>query len=225
MEVNNPLYKNQGIHVVASIFTVEKGVVKVLIIKRKKDPFQGEWALVSGALYNNEEVMDGLRREIFEKTGIDNIELSLCNVFSKVDRSPSMRMVAITFLGVIDAMKVNVLRKTLKTDDADWVDIRLLPHLAFDHDEIIKDAKEKLKLAIVNSDVLKTLFPNGFTIPEIQKTYEAILEQKFDRRNFRRRLLNLGLIEDTNKEIKFEGKKCAKLYRFKNQISKNKTVL
>ena len=83
---------------------------------------------------------------------------------------------------------------------------------------------EKLKKSIVNSNILKTLFPNGFTIPEIQKTYEAILNKSFDRRNFRRKLLSLGLIYDTNKEINFEGKKPAKLYKFKEEIS-NKNVL
>lgn len=221
MEVNNPLYRNQGIHVVSSIFTVEKGITKVLLIKRKNEPFKGQWALVSGALYNNEELLDGARREVKEKTGISIDDLLLCNVFSKVDRSPVMRMVAISYLGVIDCEKVKILCETLKTSDADWVDIDNVPKLAFDHNEILLDAKDRLKTAIVNSDILKSLFPNGFTIPEIQKTYESILGMEFDRRNFRRKLLSLDLIIDTNKEVRFEGTKPAKLYMFKNKGNKN----
>lgn len=223
MEVTNPLYKNQGIHVIATIFTVEKGVTKILLIKRKKEPFKDKWALVGGAIYNNENLIDGLHREIYEKSGIQNIPLSLCHVYGDVNRSPVMRMIAISYLGIIDCNRVEVLKETFKTTDADWVPIDKVPDLAYDHYEILKDSLEELKHKILNSNILKSLFPNGFTLPEIQKTYESILSQKFDRRNFRRKLLSLELIFDTQKEVKFEGKKPAKLYQFKDEIE-NKNV-
>ena len=146
MEVNNPLYKNQGIHAISAIFTVEKGITKVLLIQRKNKPFEGMWALVGGALHNNEDLTDCAIREIKEKTGIDNIELSLCNVFGKVDRSPVMRMVAVSYLGVIDSNRVKFLKETLKTSNADWFSIDNIPSLAYDHNEILKDALEKLKV-------------------------------------------------------------------------------
>lgn len=218
MEIKNPLYKNQGIHVIASIFTVEKGITKVLLIKRKNEPFKDMWALVGGALYNNEELENGLNREIEEKTGIKNINLSLSNVFGDINRSPVMRMVAISYIGLIDNEKVKILKETNKTSNCDWVPIDKIPDLAYDHNKILEKSIDSLREKIINTDILKSLFPNGFTIPEIQKTYELILNQKFDRRNFRRKLLSLNLIEDTNKEIKFEGKKPAKLYKFKDNI-------
>jgi len=221
MQVNNPLYKNQGIHFIASIFTVDKGVVKVLLIRRKNEPFKDKWALVGGALYNNESLEECSRREIKEKTGLENINLNLCNIFSEVNRSPVMRMVAVSYLGVVDIDKVNVLKETLKTSNADWFSINNIPKLAYDHNEILNDSLEKLKLEISNSDILKSLFPNGFTIPELQKTYESILGKTFDRRNFRRKLLSLDLIVDTNKTIKFDGNKPAKLYEFNDN---NKSV-
>jgi 8-oxo-dGTP diphosphatase len=224
MEINNPLYRNQGIHLMASIFTVEKGITKVLLIKRKNEPFKDCWGLVGGALYNNEDIEDGIRREILEKTGITDIELSLCNVFGKFNRSPVMRMVAISYFGVIDCKKVKILNETLKTSNADWFAINNIPiDLAYDHNEIINDALMKLKEKIVESDLLKVLFPDGFTMPEIQKVYESILESNFDRRNFRKKLLSLDLIIDTNKQRLFEGKKPAKLYKFKNKKG-NKNV-
>lgn len=223
MEVTNPLYRNQGIHVISSIFTVEKGITKVLLIQRKNKPFEGMWALVGGALHNDEDLDTGASREVYEKTGIANIELSLCNVFGKVDRSPVMRMVAVSYLGVIDSAKVNFLKETLKTSNADWFSIDNIPQLAYDHNEILKDALEKLKVEITRSNILKSLFPSGFTLPELQKTYESILGYSLDRRNFRRKILSLDLIEDTKKEIKFEGKKPAKVYQFKE--NKNKSVL
>ena len=168
MKKSNALYKNQGIHVITAIFTVEQGVTKVLLVKRKNEPYKGDWTLTGGALYNNEDLEAGAKREILEKSGIENIEIDQFHTFGKVDRSSVMRMIAVAYVGVIDCN-------------------------------------------IVSTDILKALFPNEFTLPEIQKTYEAILNRKFDRRNFRKKLLNLNLIEDTKRTGKFEGKKPAKL--------------
>lgn len=225
MEVNNPLYKKQGIHTISCIFTVEKGITKVLLIKRKNNPYNDMWALVGGALYNNEDLSKCALREIEEKTGINDINLIFCNIFGKVDRSPIMRMVATSYIGIIDNQKVEIIKNTIKTSNADWFDIKNIPVLAYDHNEILMDAIEELRKKIVNSDILKSLFPLGFTIPEIHKTYESILNKKIDRRNFRRKLLSLDLIEDTNEEKKFEGNKPAKFYKFKENIDMNKNVL
>lgn len=224
MEINNPKYQGQGIHVMASIFTVEKGITKILLIQRKNNPFYGMWALPGGALYNDENLDDGMRRELLEKTGLTIPNLQLCNVFGRVDRSPCMRMVGISYLGVIDQSKVEVVKETLKTSNADWFRIDSLPPLAYDHLEIIQDSLAKLKERIVDSDILEGLFTQKFTLPEIQKVYEAILDKSFDRRNFRKKLLSLDIIEDTSESAVFAGNKPAKLYRFK-KIKNNKKVL
>lgn len=220
MEVKNPLYKNQGIHVITSIFTVDHGVVKILLIKRNNEPYKDAWALVGGALYNNEDLVTGVRREIKEKTGIKKIDLHLVNVHGRVNRSPVMRMVAVSYMGVLDINRVTLIKKTLKTNDAEWFDIKDVKDLtlAYDHDEIIKSTFEELKKQISRSNILASLFPDGFTMPEIQKTYEAILGVTLDRRNFRRKLLGLNLIEDTGEYLNFQGKKPAKVYRFKENI-------
>ena len=217
MEVNNPKYRNQGIHVVCSIFTVDKGVTKVLLIRRKNEPFKGMWALVGGALYNDEELIDGLKRELKEKTGIENIHLEMANVYSRIDRSPVMRMVAISYIGIVDKNKLSILKETLKTVDCDWFPLDRIPKLAYDHNEILEDAAKLLKERIKKTDMLRYLYPSGFTMPEIQKVYESILGVSFDRRNFRKKLLSLGFIKETNKTERFEGKKPAKIYEFKKQ--------
>ncbi len=218
MEVNNKLYKNQGIHVITSIFTVEQGVTKVLLIKRKNQPYLGKWVLTGGALYNNEDLEDGALREIKEKTGIEKIELIQSKAYGKINRSPAMRMVAISYIALIDSQRVNVLRDTRNTSDAFWCPIDEVPALGFDHNEILEDAIKELQKQIVKSNILKSLFPNGVTMPELQKTYEAILGKKFDRRNFRKKILNLNLLDDTNMTNKFEGNKPAKVYKFKKKI-------
>jgi len=154
MEVTNPRYRNQGVHVVSTIFTVDKGVTKVLLIKRKYDPYSGMWALVSGALYNDEELLECILREVKEKTGIENVHLELFDVFSKIDRSPAMRMVGIAYLGIINKNKYELLKETLRTIDAEWRDIKDIPELAFDHNEILTSAIEVLRKRIKETDLL-----------------------------------------------------------------------
>lgn len=215
MQKKNPLYKNQGIHLISSIFTVDKGVVKVLLIRRNNEPYKDKWALVGGALYNNETVVDGMKREIKEKTGINDIILYYSNIYSRVDRSPIMRMVGLSYVGFLDIEKVNLLKETDKTNDSDWFPINNIPELAYDHNEILNDSILKLRELIYDSDILKSLFPNTLTLPELQSVYETILDKKIDRRNFRKKLINDGVIVDINNEKNYVGKKPAKLYKFR----------
>lgn len=216
MELNNPLYKNMGAHVINSIFTIDQGVVKVLLIRRKNEPYSGMWALVSGAMYNNETILEATKRELKEKTNLENIKLEMTEVFDDLDRSPLLRMFGFSFVGVVDIDKVNVLKQTKKTYDAEWFSLQEIPELAYDHNKILLSSIEKLKQLIVTSDILKALYPHGFTIPEIHKVYESILNIPIDRRNFRKKLLSSGLIQDTNRTKTFLGKKPAKIYAFKN---------
>lgn len=221
MEINNPKYSKQGIHIISALFTIDKGKTKVLLIKRKNNPYKDMWALVGGALYNDEEVTDGMLREIKEKTGITNIHLELVDVFSKVDRAPSIRMIGLAYIGIVDKDKVNFMKETLKTSDCDWFSLEQIPNLAYDHNDILDRAYEVLKNRIKETDFLKYLYPNGFTMPEIQKVYESILNKTFDRRNFRKKILSLGLIEETNRVERFNGNKPAKIYVFKDEDIKN----
>ncbi len=225
MRVENELYKNQGIHVINAIFTVDEGRAKVLLVRRKNEPYKDMWALVGGALYNNETLENGTRREIKEKTGINDLDIYQFGVFDEKDKTPTinMRMVAITYLGIIDCKHTNILKKSRNTKDVEWFDIKNIPELAFTHNEILSKAIEKLRELIVQSNILKALLPVEFTMPELQKLYESILNKEFDRRNFRKKILSLNIVEDTNKEINLNGKRPAKLYRFKKEI-KNKKV-
>ncbi len=223
MEVNNPLYKNQGIHAIISIYTVENGVVKVLLIKRKNNPYNGMWGLVGGAVYNNEDLLDGVYRELKEKVGISDIDIYFSAVHGKKDRSPVMRMLATSFIGIIDYKSTEIIKETLNTSDADWVDIKQVPKLAYDHNEIFEHSFETLKKLINTTDILKSLFKDGFTLPELLKTFESITGEEYDRRNFRKKLLNSNLIKATNKTRNFEGSKPAIVYMF-NKIQKNQSV-
>ena len=194
MDKNNPLYKNQGIHVITALFTVENGKFKVLLIKRKNQPFKDKWILIGGACYNNEDVYDAMKREMAEKTGLKNINFEFFNIFSKPNRSPIMRMLAVVFIGVIDSTKVKILKETSKTEDADWFLIDRIPELGYDHKEILEKSIEFLKKRIFKSQILKNLFPKTFTLPQLYNAYVSILNKAVDRRNFRKKLLSGGII-------------------------------
>jgi 8-oxo-dGTP diphosphatase len=219
MRVENVLYKNQGIHVISSIFTVDNGKVKVLLLKRRNEPYKDYWALVGGALYNNESIEDGIRREIYEKSGLKDVKLYESGVFDEIGKTPTinMRMVALGYLGLVNKNANN-----LNNNDVEWFDINEVPDLAFLHNDMIKVSLENLRELIIQSDILKVLLPNEFTMPELQKIFEAILGKTFDRRNFRKKILSLNIVDDTNKEISINGNKPSKLYKFKKNLEKKK---
>ena len=189
MRVNYPLYKNIGVHVISSLFTVDKGTIKVLLVKRSNEPFKDMWALPGGALYNNETLEEGISREIYEKSGLKDIKVYKSGIFDSTNRSPVMRMIAISYVGVIDINKVTVLKKTSKIKDSEWVAIDDVKELAYDHNIILEKGLETLKDLIVTTDILKNLFPSGFTIPEVQKTYEIVFDcelyKKFNKSFFK----------------------------------------
>ena len=216
MELNNKLYKNIGIHVITTLFTVDKGVVKVLLVKRTNEPFNGYWALPGGAMYNNETLEYGARRELKEKTGLENIKLELGNIFDDVNRSNLQRMIGVSFLGVINTKGIELQKETMKTSNADFFAIDKVPKLAYDHNLVIDKSLAILKEKILKSSILKDLLPEEFTLPELQKVYETLLNKELDRRNFRKKLLNDGIIWAVNKDAVFNGKKPAKLYCFKD---------
>lgn len=220
MEVTNKLYKNIGVHVISTLFTVDKGVIKVLLVKRTNEPYKDFWALPSGALYNNELLVTGAKRELKEKTGLVNIDLEFGTVFDDLDRSELLRMIGISFIGVINIDGIELQKETLKTSSADFFDINSLPTLAYDHNEVIGKSIEMLKDKVLESSILRGLLPMEFTLPELQKVYETLLGRNLDRRNFRKKLLNDGIIEDIHKDALFNGKKPAKMYKFCDDIRK-----
>lgn len=212
MNKRNPLYKNQGIHSIGCIFTVDEGVIKVLLIKKEDEPYKGKWLLLGGAVYNNEDTDTALKREIKEKLDLDYAYIEQFHTFSSPERTQDMRMVAVGYIGLTDIKKI----KQLDVEsEYEFFRIDKLPKLAYDHLEILERAILYLKYRMMKSTIVSSFMPDEFTLPELQKVYECILGRELDRRNFRRKLLSLNLIEVVESNTRTSS--GAIKYRFINE--------
>lgn len=205
---------NNKIEVLINLFTFEKGEIKILLFKKHDEPYKGYWMLPSNLMLNKETLWECADATLKEKVGVTDIYKETCEVFSSIDRIPDTRIVGISILGIIDTVKVNM-SFDIK-EESEWFNINDIPKTIYDNGEIIKNAVEKLKKELLNTRLLKIFFPSDFTLPELQKLFEQILNKKLDRRNFRKKILKLDIIEDTmEKNISMTGRP-AKLYKFKD---------
>lgn len=205
---------NNKIEVLINLFTFEKGEIKILLFKKHDEPYKGYWMLPSNLMLNKETLWECADATLKEKVGVTDIYKETCEVFSDIDRIPDTRIVGISILGIIDTVKVNMSFDI--REESEWFNINDIPKTIYDNGEIIKNAVEKLKKELLNTRLLKIFFPSDFTLPELQKLFEQILNKKLDRRNFRKKILKLDIIEDTmEKNISMTGRP-AKLYKFKD---------
>lgn len=201
-----------------NIFTADKGELKVLLIRKKHEPYKGYWVLPGAYLNKNETIENSVTDAVLDKTGLLNVYIEQGYTFSALDRDPSGRTIALSFIGLIDSKSAEIKKEDRPDVESEWFTLDNLPKLGYDHEIIIHKSMDFLKKKIISSTVLKSLFPSDFTLPELQKIYEQILGKKLDRRNFRKKFVGLNLIEDTLEiNIGFNGRP-AKLYRFKNDI-------
>ena len=207
---------NNKIEVLVNLFTFDNGEIKILLFKKIDEPFKGYWMLPSNLMLNNETLDSCVEETLRERTGYKDIYIETCNVFSKIDRIPETRIVGVSVMGILDSIKASLKREI--EEESEWFNINTIPKTIYDNGTIIEDAVERLKTKLLNVKFLKTLFPSDFTLPELQKVYEQILNKKLDRRNFRKKIIKLDILEDTNdKNIGGNGRP-AKLYRFKDII-------
>ena len=208
---------NYKLESLISIFTVDKSEIKVLLVRNKKEPYKGYWILPGSVLKENESLEDSITDAIYDQTGLLNVYVEQVKTFSKLNRHIDERMIATSFIGLVDSVSVTIKKEERKTE-MEWFSISNLPKTAYDHEEIIKFAINCLSKKITNSNILKCLFPSDFSLPELQKIYEQILNRDLDRRNFRKKFINLNLIEDTGYRTEGSNGRPAKLYRFKEDV-------
>ena len=194
------------------IFTVKSEKLEVLLIRRKLEPFKGQWALPGGFLDMNESLSRCARRELEEETGIKNVYLEQLYTFGEVDRDPRERVISVVYYALTPIGNQTI----AAGDDAaevQWHDIDDLPPLAFDHEKIITMARQRLSAKMEYSTIGLQLMPREFTLSQLQKVYEATTATPRDKRNFRKWILSLDLLDETG-AMKSDGPhRPAKLYR------------
>lgn len=190
-------YEHMAVTTDCVIFTYEDWTLKVLLVRRGLKPYKGEWAFPGGFLKLDETAREGALRELQEETALETSAIRELGVFSDVKRDPRERVITIAYYALIKPSEV------IGGDDADeaaWFPIDKLPTLAFDHHKIFDAAMERLRRDIHFEPVGFDLLDEEFTIPDLQRLYEIILGTKFDRRNFQRKIMASGILEEVPKD-------------------------
>lgn len=197
------------------IFTIRDQQLKVLLIKRKGTPFKGKWALPGGFVAIDETLEASAKRELAEETGVKGVYLEQLYTFGSPKRDPRERVITVAYFALIPSGKIQ-LKAATDAEAVDWYSINDLPKLAFDHQEILDMAHERLVAKLDYSTIAFQFMPKEFTLSELQNVYEIILQQELDKRNFRKWVLALENIEETGNELREGPHRPAKLYRITN---------
>jgi len=206
---------NHTIETLVGIFTIDKGEIRVLLKKKKNEPYKGYWCLPGSIL--NEDTLEDNINEYINNLGVPKMYLEQYKTYYGIELSKDNSL-AISYFGLIDSVTYMIKKEQKEDIELEWFDVTLLPKTAYDHQIIINDLYDYFKKQIVNSNILRILFPSDFTLPELQRIYEQVLNKQLDRRNFRKKLINLGYIIDTGDINEGYTGRPAKLYRFKDEI-------
>jgi 8-oxo-dGTP diphosphatase len=204
------------------LFSVRSRNLKVLLVCRSAAPFCGRWSLPGGFGRPSESLDDAARRRLQEETGVHDIYLEQLYTFGAPRRDPRGRVISVVYFAVV-ADDVNA-HATGEGVEVDWHPVADLPELAFDHGEIVRYALQRLRYKLEYTSVGFELLPNEFTLTELQIAYETVLGEDLDKRNFRRRILEAGILSETNRYRESEGQgRPARLYRYmKNAVAEVK---
>jgi 8-oxo-dGTP diphosphatase len=196
------------------VFTLRENRLQVLLVQRGGEPYAGMWALPGWFVQIEETLEEAAYRELTEETGVNKAYLEQLYTYGDPHRDPRGRVITVAYFALIQAD--NELRREGGTDAAEarWFPIDDIPSLAFDHTEILTYAIRRLRYKLEYTAAGFELLPNEFTLTEIQSTYEIILGEKLDKRNFRRRILEANVIEPTA-ELRTGDGRPARLYCYR----------
>lgn len=194
------------------IFGFDQGELKLLIHKRRFEPFMGQWSLFGGFLHEDEGLDDAANRVLFELTGLDNIYMEEVQSYGAIGRDPAARVISVAYYALIPAKKYS--EATANNHDATWVSLSQLPVLIMDHNEMVKKGLRRLKRRASTQPLGFELLPREFTMPQLQTLYEAIYQCKLDKRNFRKKILSMDVLIKLDEKDMTSSRKGAYLYRF-----------
>jgi 8-oxo-dGTP diphosphatase len=195
------------------VFGLDEEDLKVLLIQRDLEPFLGRWALPGGFVRVTETLDEAARRELAEETGVSRVYLEQLYTFGSVDRDPRERVVSVAYYALVRLSDHRVKGAT-DARDAAWFPVWDAPRLAFDHDEIVQVALLRLKAKVRYQPIGFELLPEKFTLSQLQRLYETVLERTLDKRNFRKKLLSMDLLMELDEVEQDVAHRAARLYRF-----------
>jgi 8-oxo-dGTP diphosphatase len=206
-------YPRAALTVDCVIFGLDQDDLKVMLIERGGPPFKGQWALPGGFVRVEETLDDAARRELAEETGIRDVYLEQLYTFGDVRRDPRERVVSVAYYALVN-LAGHAIRATTDASSAAWFAVGDVPRLAFDHDRILEMAVARLKAKVRYEPIGFELLPPTFTLSQLQRMYEKILDRPLDKRNFRKKVEAMGILVDTGQLQQDVAHRAARLFRF-----------
>ena len=208
-------YERPSVTVDVVIFSLIEESLCVLLVKRKRWPFAGMWAIPGGFVRMDESLEEAAARELAEETGVRDVYREQLYTFGDPDRDPRTRVITVSYFAIVPAGAVDDPVAGSDAADVSWFPVDALPALAFDHEEIIDYALTRLRYKLEYTMVGFELLPATFTLSELQHTYELILGEPLDKRNFRRKVLSAEILEPTGEKRREGEGRPARLYRYR----------
>ncbi|MDC0712397.1 NUDIX domain-containing protein [Stigmatella sp. ncwal1] len=206
-------YPRPAVTVDCVVFGLDEEDLKVLLIQRGAEPFLGKWALPGGFVRMEESLEDAARRELEEEAGIRPNHLEQLYTFGALGRDPRGRVITVAYFVLV---KLSDYRPRAASDarEAAWFSVWDTPKLAFDHAEVLTTALQRLKGKVRYQPIGFELLPPKFTLTQLQRLYETVLERQLDKRNFRKKILAMDLLEELDEVEQDVSHRAARLYRF-----------
>ncbi len=213
-------YERPSVTVDVIMMSLRQRDLQVLLVKRRLPPYESMWAIPGGFINMDESLETAAKRELLEETNVHDVYLEQLYTFGDPGRDPRTRVVTVVYFALLDSERLQV-RAADDAVDVGWFSVYALPPLAFDHETILNYALNRLRGKLDYTRIAFNLLPEQFTLRELQRVYEIILNRDLDKRNFRKKILSTGILEDTGVK-KMEGThRPARLYRF-NPTADNK---
>jgi 8-oxo-dGTP diphosphatase len=195
------------------VFGLDDEGLKVLLIKRGIAPFKGAWALPGGFVRPPETLEQAAIRELSEETGLKKVFLEQLYTFGDPGRDPRGRVISVSYFALVNIRDHEVQAST-DAREARWCPIGLVSALAFDHQEILRTARLRIQGKVRYQPIGFELLPEKFTLSQLQHLYETILARELDKRNFRRKILEMGLLMSTGEKEQNVSHRAAQLFHF-----------
>jgi len=186
--------------------------IKLLLSKRIFEPALGKWSLAGGFVEGNESLDHAASRILRNITGLESVYMRQSYSYGDLDRDPGDRVISVAYFALIAIRDIN--KDLARQNGVHWRSIARLPDLIFDHPLMVKKALADLQNQVKVKPVGFELLPERFTLVHLQDLYEAIYQRTMDKRNFRKKILSMGILEKLDEKEKETSKKGAYYYRF-----------